>query len=108
MMGGIEKIEESQGWHRLRTIPSGWDSDEEEVKKATPPRDSNDLRSKLKVDEDAVCFKIIFLNRRNISLQIQALIGIHYVLCNHTYSINRTVLFLVKFIVDIIDYYLFL
>lgn len=53
MIGGVEKIEESQGWHRLRTIPSGWDSDEEEVKKATPPKDSNDLRSKLKVDDDS-------------------------------------------------------
>ena len=27
--GGIEKEEESSGWHRLRTVTSGWDSDDD-------------------------------------------------------------------------------
>ena len=44
---GIEKVEESQGWHRLRTITSGWDSDGDD--NFDKNQSTNDLRTKLKV-----------------------------------------------------------
>ena len=50
--GGIEREEESPGWHRLRTVTSGWDSDDDDDvgnkdTRKTGTRD--DLRQKLKV-----------------------------------------------------------
>ena len=31
LLCGVEKVEEDQRWHRLRTITSGWDSEDDET-----------------------------------------------------------------------------
>lgn len=46
-----EKVEESVGWHRLRTITKGWESEEEEEeeerRRRGRKRGTDDLRRKL-------------------------------------------------------------